>query len=167
VTGSRNIQSEIIPKISTGFCGGITRTCGICGAVSGAIMAISLFYGRSSPSEPIDESYIPVKKMIEMLEDRFGTTNCKQLIGIDLSNEEGRKRWGSPEERHLTMGVKLDIDFFLNGCILNLNSWYNALIGTPWTSLLSVHWHRRPVCLYSHHGKGHLRWRKNRNRFET
>jgi len=55
-------------------------------------MAISLFYGRSSPSEPIDESYIPVKKMIEMLEDRFGTTNCKQLIGIDLSNEEGRKR---------------------------------------------------------------------------
>ncbi len=93
VTESKNIQSDVIPKISTGFCGGIARTCGICGAVSGAIMAISLFCGRSSPDEPIDKSYMPVQKMIALFEGKFGTTNCKLLTGIDLGTEEGRKRF--------------------------------------------------------------------------
>ncbi|MCK5542667.1 MAG: C_GCAxxG_C_C family protein [Desulfobacterales bacterium] len=51
---SKNIQSELISKIATGFCGGISRTCCcICGAQSGAIMAINLFYGRSLPDEPV------------------------------------------------------------------------------------------------------------------
>lgn len=95
VAESKDIQSEIIPNISSGFCGGIARTSGICGAVSGGIMAISLFYGRSSPNEPIDKSYIPVQKFIEMFESKFGTTNCKQLIGIDLGTEEDRKRFFS------------------------------------------------------------------------
>lgn len=93
VAESKDIQSEMIPKISTGFCGGMARTCGICGAVSGGIMAISLLYGRSSPNEPIDKSYIPVKKFVKMFESKYGTTNCKQLIGIDLGTEEGRTQF--------------------------------------------------------------------------
>lgn len=95
VAESKNIKSEIIPKISTGFCGGIARTSGICGAVTGGIMAISLLYGRSSPDEPIEKSYIPVQKFIEIFEVKFGTTNCKQLTGLDLGTEEGRKRFVS------------------------------------------------------------------------
>lgn len=90
---SKDIQSEIIPKISTGFCAGIARTSGICGAVTGGIMAISLLYGRSSPDEPIEKSYIPVQKFIEIFENKFGSTNCKQLTGIDLGTEDGRKRF--------------------------------------------------------------------------
>jgi len=95
VAESKNIQSELIPKIATGFCGGIARTNGLCGAVGGAIMAISIFYGRSLPDEPIDKSYIPVQKLIEMFENRFGSTNCKQLTGCDLRTEEGRKQFFS------------------------------------------------------------------------
>ncbi len=93
VAESKNIHSEIIPKISTGFCGGLARTCGICGAVSGAIMAINLFYGRSLPNEPYDKSYIPVRKMINTFENKFGSTNCKALIGLDLGTEEGLKKF--------------------------------------------------------------------------
>jgi len=91
VAESKNIHSEIIPKISTGFCGGVARTCGLCGAVSGAIMAISLFSGRSVPGEPIDKSYVPVQKMVAMFQGQFGSTNCRELTGIDLGTEEGRK----------------------------------------------------------------------------
>ena len=90
---SKNIQSELIPKIASGFCGGIARTGGICGAVSGAVMAISIFCGRGLPDEPIDQSYVPVKKMIEIFENKFGSTNCRQLTGCDLGTEEGRKRY--------------------------------------------------------------------------
>ena len=93
VAESKNIQSEVIPKISSGFCGGIARTCGLCGAVSGAVMAIGLFYGRSAPDEPFNKSYIPVQKMINTFENKFGSTNCKVLIGLDLGTEEGVKKF--------------------------------------------------------------------------
>lgn len=93
VAEGKSIQSELIPKIATGFCGGIARTSGICGAVSGAVMAISVYYGRSLPDEPIDKSYVPVKKLIEIFENKFGSTNCRQLTGCDLGTEEGRKRY--------------------------------------------------------------------------
>jgi C_GCAxxG_C_C family probable redox protein len=93
VAESKNIQSELIPKIASGFCGGIARTSGICGAVSGAIMAISIFCGRDLPDEPIDKSYTPVKKLIEIFEDKFGSTNCRQLTGCDLGTEDGRKKY--------------------------------------------------------------------------
>ncbi|MGZ3580799.1 MAG: C-GCAxxG-C-C family protein [Syntrophales bacterium] len=93
VAESKNVQSELIPKIASGFCGGIARTSGICGAVSGAIMAISIFYGRCLPDEPIDKSYIPVRKLIEIFENKFGSTNCRELARCDLGTEEGRKRY--------------------------------------------------------------------------
>jgi C_GCAxxG_C_C family probable redox protein len=93
VAEGKSIQSELIPKIASGFCGGIARTSGICGAVSGAVMAISIFYGRGLPDEPIDRSYIPVQKIIEVFEHKFGSTNCRQLTECDLGTEEGRKRF--------------------------------------------------------------------------
>jgi C_GCAxxG_C_C family probable redox protein len=93
VAESKNIQSELIPKIASGFCGGIARTSGICGAVSGAIMAISILCGRDLPDEPIDKAYVPVRKLIETFENKFGSTNCRKLTGCDLSTEEGRKRY--------------------------------------------------------------------------
>ena len=92
---SQNIQSDLIPKIATGFCGGISRTCGICGAVSGAIMSINLFHGRSVPNESVETCYINVRKLIDMFESKFESTNCKQLIGCDLGTEEGRNTFMS------------------------------------------------------------------------
>jgi C_GCAxxG_C_C family probable redox protein len=93
VAEGKGFQSELIPKIASGFCSGIARTGGICGAVCGAVMAISIYYGRSLPDEPIDKSYVPVKKLIETFENNFGSTNCRQLTGCDLGTEEGRKRF--------------------------------------------------------------------------
>ncbi len=90
---SKNIQSELIPKIATGFCGGMARTSGICGAVSGAVMAISIFYGRGLPNEPIDNCYVPVRILIGTFENKFGSSNCRELTGCDLGTEEGRKRF--------------------------------------------------------------------------
>lgn len=92
---SKNIQSELIPKIATGFCSGISRTCGTCGAVSGAIMAINIFYGRNLPDELVDKNYIMIKKLINIFERKFGSTNCKNLIGCDLETEEGQNTFKS------------------------------------------------------------------------
>lgn len=93
VAETKNVQSDLIPKIATGFCAGISRTRGTCGAVNGAVMAINLFYGRNDPSVPLDQSYPPIQKFIKMFEEKFGSTNCQQLIDCDLSTEEGRKKF--------------------------------------------------------------------------
>jgi C_GCAxxG_C_C family probable redox protein len=95
VAESKGIQSDLIPKIATGFCSGVSRTCGTCGAVSGAIMVLSLFYGRSLPGESIETCYNTVQKMTDMFEIKFGSTNCKQLIGCDLATEEGQNTFKS------------------------------------------------------------------------
>ena len=67
----------------------------MCGAVSGAVMAIDLFYGRNSPDEPVAKSFNKVKKLLDMFESEFGSTNCKQLTGCDLGTEEGQKTFVS------------------------------------------------------------------------
>jgi len=90
IAEGKGIKSDVIPKIATGFCSGMSRSCGLCGAVSGAIMAINFLYGRSSPDQPVDENYALVRKMIRMFEETFGSTNCMQLTGCDLSTARGR-----------------------------------------------------------------------------
>ena len=93
IAKSKNIHSDLIPKIATGFCAGMSRTQGTCGAVSGAIMAINIFYGRQNPAVPLDQSYPPVQKFIRWFENSFGSVNCLQLIQCDLATEEGRKKF--------------------------------------------------------------------------
>jgi len=95
VAESKGIESDLIPKIATGFCAGMSRTCGMCGAVSGAVMAIDLFYGRNKPDEPVAESFTKVKKLMDMFETEFGATNCQQLTGCNLGTEEGQKAFAS------------------------------------------------------------------------
>ena len=87
----QGLQSDLIPKIATGFCSGISRTCGMCGAVSGAIMGINLVAGRSSPSESVEPSYSLTQKLISQFEKEYGSVNCRQLTGCDLATETGQQ----------------------------------------------------------------------------
>jgi C_GCAxxG_C_C family probable redox protein len=91
IAENQGIQSDLIPKIATGFCSGISRTGGMCGAVSGAIMGINLVAGRSSPSESIEFSYTLTQKLISHFERQYGSVNCRQLIGCDLATEAGQR----------------------------------------------------------------------------
>ena len=88
---SQGIQSDLIPRIATGFCSGISRTCGICGAVSGAIMGINLVAGRNSPTDSIEVSYTLTQELISRFEMQYGSINCRQLICCDLATEEGQR----------------------------------------------------------------------------
>ena len=91
IAEGKGIQSSLIPKIATGFCSGLSRTCSLCGAVSGAIMALNLFTGRSYPGESVEDNYAAVRKLLGMFEKKFGSTNCRRLTGCDLSTEEGQE----------------------------------------------------------------------------
>lgn len=51
------IDSDLIPKVATGFGGGISRQGYVCGVVSGAVMGFGLKYGRDSPEELRAKTY--------------------------------------------------------------------------------------------------------------
>ncbi len=87
------IDSPLIPKIATGFCSGVSRTFGMCGALSGGIMALGLLYGRNESTDYHSEIYSRVQELVSEFERIFGTSNCFELINCDLNTIEGQKKF--------------------------------------------------------------------------
>lgn len=80
-------------RAATGFCSGVSRSCGPCGAVSGAIMGLGLYAGRAEPNEDHEACYALVQEFLARFDDRFGSTNCFELIGCDFADPEDQARY--------------------------------------------------------------------------
>jgi C_GCAxxG_C_C family probable redox protein len=91
VAESRDIHSDLIPRIATGLCAGISRTSGICGAVSGGVLAISMITGRSSADASRDENHLLTRAFLSGCEAKFGSTSCGELLGCRLDTPEGQQ----------------------------------------------------------------------------
>jgi C_GCAxxG_C_C family probable redox protein len=88
-------QGGLLPKIATGFGGGIGRRGSLCGALTGSVMVLGMKFGRSDPEDQVGK-----EKVYEMgygfwdrFEKEFGSCYCHQLIECHLDNEEERKKW--------------------------------------------------------------------------
>lgn len=88
---AQRVESELIPRIATGFCAGMARRGDICGAISGAIMGINLALGRDAWDDPRDKDYAAVFELMKRFEKEFSSTDCRDLTGCDLSTSEGRE----------------------------------------------------------------------------
>lgn len=86
-------RSEDLIAMATGFCSGASRTCGQCGAVSGAIMGIGLFAGRNKPGGEYESAYALVQEFVERFEGKCGSINCFELVECDFATAEGQKRF--------------------------------------------------------------------------
>lgn len=93
------LDSDLLPAIATGFCGGLSRTCGPCGAVTGAIMGLGLVFGRNREGESVAQAYAATQTLLARFEQEFGSTNCAELLGCDLGTEDGRRSFN---ERNLS-----------------------------------------------------------------
>jgi len=83
-------------KIATGFGAGMGRTQHVCGAVSGAVLALNLLYGRGKDEgkEKQEEVYSLIQRFIRSFEEQNGTIECRELLdGCHLLSEEGQKRF--------------------------------------------------------------------------
>jgi C_GCAxxG_C_C family probable redox protein len=90
VAESQGIESDLLPRIATGFCSGLARTGGICGALTGAIMGLNLLTGRDDPGAPTEENYTLVNELIDQFVEKFGAINCQELTGVHLGTPEGQ-----------------------------------------------------------------------------
>ncbi len=108
VAESKNIQSDLIPRIATGFCGGVSHTNGTCGAVSGAILAINMVKGRNDATESIEENYVAIQRFIERFQKQFHSIQCGELTGCDLRTEEGKKAFVEGNKIELCLDLTED-----------------------------------------------------------
>jgi C_GCAxxG_C_C family probable redox protein len=87
---AQGIESELLPRAATAFCSGMARTCGTCGALTGAIMGLSLGLGRTGPEESVNDTYAATQRLVREFESEFGSRDCHTLLGCDLGSQEGR-----------------------------------------------------------------------------
>jgi len=87
---AQGIESELLPKLATAFCSGMSRTSGTCGALTGAMMGIGLAFGRSKTSDPVQPSYAATQRLVQEFEQEFGARDCSVLLGCDLNTPEGQ-----------------------------------------------------------------------------
>jgi C_GCAxxG_C_C family probable redox protein len=89
------IQGSFIPMLASGFGGGIGRKGSLCGAFTGAVMAIGMKMGRTDPKdkEAISKIYGKCQEFWSQFEKELGSNLCYDLIGYRLDNEEERQKW--------------------------------------------------------------------------
>ncbi len=87
------IENEIIPRIASCFAGGIGNTGAVCGAVSGAVMAIGLIRERGESMEDALRALGVAQEFRQRFEAEMGTINCRELTGADLTTKEGIERF--------------------------------------------------------------------------
>jgi C_GCAxxG_C_C family probable redox protein len=91
---ARSFES-FIPRIATGLGGGIARNGDVCGALTGATMAIGLALGRDSPDQNRDPCYTAVDSFYNEFKEAFGSCRCRDITGLDLKNPKQREAYQS------------------------------------------------------------------------
>jgi C_GCAxxG_C_C family probable redox protein len=88
LTDCFGVESEIIPKIATGFGAGIARSGEVCGAVVGAIMGLGLLFGRNTTARPRERSvYWYSRALTDAFNLEQGCLRCSDLLNLDLNKD--------------------------------------------------------------------------------
>ena len=84
------LDNETAFKIASTFGGGIGKSGETCGAITGAIMAIGLKYGYSTPPDDLTKNELnqKVQFFLEEFKEKHSYTKCKELLGYDVSIPE-------------------------------------------------------------------------------
>ncbi len=91
---SLGIESELMPRMATGFRGGVGGSHRwTCGSLSGGVIAAGIAFGRGKPGESTEEVGVLVQRLLDDFEKRFGSVNCYELVGIPYEEEEWSEKW--------------------------------------------------------------------------
>jgi len=86
---SPEVKSDLIPKIGSGFGGGIGLCGCVCGSLTGSIMAIGIKHGSNDPGEEKNLiAYAKANALYRQFEKKHGTVLCRELIKYDLTKPE-------------------------------------------------------------------------------
>ena len=85
------LEIDTAHKIAAPFGGGMGRCGHVCGAISGALMVIGLQAGNTQADDKAgkERAYNLAQDFLQRFEANQGSTQCRDLIGFDLTTPEG------------------------------------------------------------------------------
>lgn len=98
------ISEEDALKLAAPFGGGMARMGEVCGAVSGAMMALGLRHGycRRGDKRAKEACYRTANRFADAFRARCGSIMCRDLLGCDISTPQGM---AEARERRLIITV--------------------------------------------------------------
>ncbi len=88
------LNEKLAHKLGSGLGAGFGRKQYLCGAVSAGALILSLKYGNEVSKDYIlkEKTYTRVRDFINWFEKEMGTSSCKELLGLQILSEEGKKK---------------------------------------------------------------------------
>jgi C_GCAxxG_C_C family probable redox protein len=93
VYGERSgLDRETALRVAGAFGGGMARLGETCGALTGGFMVIGLNHGKTTADDDDarEKTYALAQELAKRFKERNGMILCRELLGHDLSTEEGR-----------------------------------------------------------------------------
>ncbi|MHB1161258.1 MAG: C-GCAxxG-C-C family protein [Chloroflexota bacterium] len=86
-----DLNGERVWTAASGFGGGVARHQSMCGALTGATMALGLYGGQTmaDPKSVADTLRPRVQELLRGFGSAFGHTECRNLVPFDFSTTEG------------------------------------------------------------------------------
>lgn len=90
-----SLDEESALKLSTVFGAGIACTGSeLCGAVSGALLAISMHYGKGDiqSTDAKAKTYELAKRFMTDFKSNMGSCTCESILGLNIGNPENMEK---------------------------------------------------------------------------
>ncbi len=98
---------DFAPRIATAFGGGVCGRQGLCGALTGALMAVGLRLGRREPGDDKAPANDAGKALLAWAEENLPSLECRALTGADFSDPASQARFRAPGGAHETVCERL------------------------------------------------------------
>lgn len=85
-----NLSDDAL-KMATGFGGGLGQAGCMCGALAGAVMALNVLQGRTSPAQSRGPAYTAAKELHDIFTDTFGASCCRLLRASEFGTTETKR----------------------------------------------------------------------------
>jgi len=86
------LDSALAVAIGRPLGGGMGHMARTCGAVTAAVLLLGMATDNGDEKQAREKSDIYIRQFFERFEGRHGATDCKDLLGVDMSTEEGRRK---------------------------------------------------------------------------
>lgn len=101
--------------VASAFGGGMARQGEVCGAVTGALMAMGLEECKTtsaSPAETRAKLYPRAEAFMNEFRQRHGSLHCRELTGCDLRTPEGREKFKPLHNTHCSKFIASAVEIF-------------------------------------------------------
>lgn len=86
------LDADTAKKLGRPLGGGIGHLAKTCGAISAAVLVLGLAQDGKEEAQARNASFSQVQQLFRKFESLHGTTECRILLGADMSTEEGMRK---------------------------------------------------------------------------